>query len=347
MDGVGGGAFADLVAAAPQAQAVGVGEVGADAADEDDVLVAGVQGHGVALIGQVVHQAAAGGVGDGFPGLGHGDGLIKMQAGGDGVAAHHRHPDAGAAHQQLRQVHNLPALVLQLHFLAGIALVLLAANLGNQVEGNLVGEHLGLVLLPSGQCLHLVHQLDGAAGTGTGHRLIGGDGHGADGADGVQGIDGGGGDDGGAVGVGDDALVLLHVLGVDFRHHQGHIVIQPEGGGIVHEDSTGLHNGGGEALGDVVFRSAQHNVHALESVVRRLPDGDGLAPEGYRLSRRPGRGQRHQLPHREVPLCQNLHHFLPHCARCAQDCYRVLFHFYHSYFLITLLAGYTVKCKTF
>ena len=61
LDGVGGGTLADLVAAAPQAQAVGIGQVGTDAADVDDILAGGVQGHGVLLGIQVIHQLDAGG----------------------------------------------------------------------------------------------------------------------------------------------------------------------------------------------------------------------------------------------------------------------------------------------
>ena len=39
LDGVGGGAFSYLVAAAPQGDAVGVGEVGANPADEHRVQI--------------------------------------------------------------------------------------------------------------------------------------------------------------------------------------------------------------------------------------------------------------------------------------------------------------------
>ena len=65
-----------------------------------------------------------------------------------------RKPDAGTADTQLGQVHDLPALVLHFHLFAGVALELLAADLGNQVEGDLVGEHLGLVGLAVAQGLH-------------------------------------------------------------------------------------------------------------------------------------------------------------------------------------------------
>ena len=56
LDGVGRGALPDLVAAAPQRQAVLVGQVVADAADEYDVLIAGLQRHGIALGREVIHE---------------------------------------------------------------------------------------------------------------------------------------------------------------------------------------------------------------------------------------------------------------------------------------------------
>ena len=122
LDGVGSGALADLIAAAPQAQAVVVRQVGTDTADEHNILIGGVQRHGVLLVFQVVHQLAAGSLGDDLPCLLHGDRHIKVAADGNGVAAHHRDTDTGAADLQLRQVHDLAAFVLHLHFFAGVAL---------------------------------------------------------------------------------------------------------------------------------------------------------------------------------------------------------------------------------
>jgi len=195
------------------------------------------------------------------------------------VAADNGHPDAGAADLQLRQVHDLPTLVLHLHFLAGVALELLAADLGDQVIRDLVGEDLGLVGFPMAQSLNLVHQLHRAAGAGTGNRLIGGGSHGLDGRNGVQGVHRGDGDNGGAVGVGDDAIVPCYVLGVHFGNDEGHLGVKTEGGGIVHEDRAGLDNGGSEALRNVVFGGTQNNVHTLESLVTGLLNGHVLALE--------------------------------------------------------------------
>ena len=56
------------------------------------------------------------------------------------MRAQHRHAHAGAVHAQLGQVHDLAALVLQLHLLGGKALFLDAANLRNQVARELGGK---------------------------------------------------------------------------------------------------------------------------------------------------------------------------------------------------------------
>ena len=64
LDGIGGSALADLVAAAPQTDAVLIGQIGTDTAHEDDVLIGGLQRHGIALIGQIIHQLDAGSLGN-------------------------------------------------------------------------------------------------------------------------------------------------------------------------------------------------------------------------------------------------------------------------------------------
>ena len=249
-----------------------------------------------------------------------------MAAHGDGVAADNRHTHTGAGDLQLGQVHDLPALILHLHFLAGVAIALLTADLGNQVVGDLVGEHLGLIGLTLPQGLHLVLKLDGAACAGTGHSLIGGGSHGADGSQSIQRIDRRNGNDGGAVGVSDDAAVPGHVLGVDLGHDQGHLGIQPEGRGIIHKHSTGLHDGGSELLGNVILRCAQHDIHALKGLVPGFLNGYLFIAPLQCLACASCAGQRNQLANREIALLENLHHFLSHGAGGTQNGNGILFH---------------------
>ena len=265
-------------------------------------------------------------MGDDFPDLFHGDRHVKVAGDGDGVAADHGNTDAGAGDCQIRQVHQLPAFVLHLHFFAGVAFKLFAADLGNQVECDLMGEDLGLVGLALTQGFHFVHQFNGTACTGTGNSLIGGGSHGADGGDLVQRIDSGDGDDGGAVGVGDDALVVLHILGVDLRNDQRHIGVQTECGGVIHEGGTGCHDGRGKPLGNVVFSSTQDDVHTLKGFIAGFLYGDIFAAELHGFAGASGAGQRNQLSHGEIPLLQNFHHFTSYGAGSAQDGNSISFH---------------------
>ena len=74
-------------------------------------------------------------------------------------------------------MHNFSALILHLHFLARVALKLLAADLRDEVIGNLMGKDLRLDGPARAQSLDLLGKLQRAARTGAGNRLIGRGGH--------------------------------------------------------------------------------------------------------------------------------------------------------------------------
>ena len=78
LHGVGGGTLAHLIAAAPEVQAVVAGKVVPDAAHEHDVLIGGIQRHGILLVLEIVHQAAACRLGDGGLGVGHADLMLAF-----------------------------------------------------------------------------------------------------------------------------------------------------------------------------------------------------------------------------------------------------------------------------
>ena len=87
------------------------------------------------------------------------------------------------------------------------------------------------------------------------------------------------GDGRGAIGVGDDALVLLDVGGIDFRHDERHRFVHAEGAGVIHDHATGLGGDGCEFLGDAAARAEQRNVNARERILGEFGDGDVLALE--------------------------------------------------------------------
>ena len=242
------------------------------------------------------------------------------------MGAHHRHAHAGAAHLQIGQVHDLAALVLHLHLLGGVAVVQLAADHGDDVGENLAGEGAALNRLALGLGDDLALQLAHALHARAGHRLIGAGDHLLDLGDLADAAQGHQRDDGGAVRVGDDALVELRVIGVDLRHHQRNLRIHAEGGGIVHEHRAGLHDCRGEVLGLGVLHRAQHEVHALEGVFGGLLNGDLLTAEGDGLAGAACAGEGEQGSHGEVALLQNADHLLSNCAGGAENCHIVGLH---------------------
>ena len=246
------------------------------------------------------------------------------------MRAHHGHPHAGAADQHLGEVQDLPALVLHLHLLAGVAEILLGPDLRDHVVGDGVGKGPGLVRLALELRLDLLGKLPHARHARAADGLVGGGYHGLDGAGLSEGRHGHQRDDGGAVGVRDDAFMPFRVLGVDLRHDQGHVLLQPEGAGIVHEHGPRVQDVRCEPHGDVVLRRAQNQVEALERVFLRLGDGHRLPLIQDGLAGAPGAGQGPEALHGEVPLRQNLQHLLAHRAGGSQDAY---VHSLHGLFL--------------
>ena len=252
--------------------------------------------------------------------------MHEVHGGGDGVAAHDGHAHAGARDVHVRQVQDLAALVLELHLLGGVAVALLAADLRDDVVGDLVREHLRRVGLAGAQGVDLVLQLDRAACARAGHGLIRRHDHVADGRELAQRVDGGQRDDGRAVGIRDDAVVQLHVPGIDLRHDERYVRVQAEGRGVIHEHGAGAHDRGGEALGNVVFRRAEDDVHAGEGGVRRFLDDDVLPLPRHDFAGRAGAREQMQLPDGELALGEDLHHFLSDGAAGAENGNTILLH---------------------
>ena len=86
-------------------------------------------------------------------------------------------------------------------------------------------------------------------------------------------------DGGGAVRVCDDALMALHVRGVDFRHHERDFRVLTEERGIVHDHRAGFHSMRGKVTRDAATRAEERDVDALERIRCELLDGDVLALE--------------------------------------------------------------------
>ena len=242
------------------------------------------------------------------------------------MAADDGHARAGAADLHLGQVEDLAALVLHLHLLAGVALEGLAADLGNDVVRDLILEDLGLKVLALGKGLDLIVEFVDAALARAADGLIGRGDDRLDGAFLGEGIDGYKRDDRGAVGIRDDALVPLHVLGVDLGNDEGNIGVEAEGARVIDEHRARLDDRGSETLGDVVLGRAKDDVEPFKGIVGGFDDGAFLPAERDLTARASGACDGTKGRDREIALFENFDHFLTDGARCAENTDIDLFH---------------------
>ena len=114
---------------------------------------------------------------------------------------------------------DLSALILELHLLGSVVFIRWAADFGDQIVGDLIREYMGLYRLAFVQGIHLSFQLHRATGTGTGNRLICSSYHAGDWRKTAQCRNRYQSDDGGAVWIGNDAMMMQSIFRVDFRNN--------------------------------------------------------------------------------------------------------------------------------
>ena len=133
-------------------------------------------------------------------------------------------------------------------------------------------------------------------------------------------------DDGRAVGVGNETMMPLDVVGIDLGHDQRHLGIQAEGVAVVDHDGAALDSLGQQLLGDIVTGGTEHDVAALKGLGASLLNHNLLAAELDGLTRRACARQQLELTDRKLLLVQALEHLGAHGSRRAQNSNRVLFH---------------------
>ena len=107
LNGIGGGTLTDLIPTAPKNDTLIVGQILTDTTHEDQILIAGIQRHGILLLGGIVHQNATGSSRNGSLDLIHGQLLLRADRCHNGVRANHGNADAGAGNGQIGQVEDL------------------------------------------------------------------------------------------------------------------------------------------------------------------------------------------------------------------------------------------------
>ena len=106
--------------------------------------------------------------------------------------------------------------------------------------------------------------------------------------------------DGGAVRVGDDALVIPDAAGVDLGDHQRDVRVHAEGRGIVDHNGACLDRNRRELAGNAAAGREQRDVDALEGALGEFLDHDLFAAERDGLAGGAGAGQRLELADRKT-----------------------------------------------
>lgn len=91
---------------------------------------------------------------------------------------------------------------------------------------------------------------------------------------------------------------------VDFRHHQGHVRVLAEGGGIVDDHAARGRGNGGELQGNAAACAEQGDVHAVKGFFRQFFHSQHFSPEGDLFSGGPGGGQKLQGAYGKVACFQ-------------------------------------------
>ena len=288
-------------------------------ADEDGILAGTFDRGDIAAILALIHHLDAGEVAQRDARLLGGDRLFEFDVHGFAVAAEHRHPHAGGGELDVR-VQDLLGLHHHLPFFLGETGIQEDINVGNDVEGDLLGEaslrdRVGHEHGP-GLGEQLVHRLF----SGARHRLIGRDHDPLDDRQVMQRLQRQHQLGGGAVGIGDDALGnLVQRLGVHFGHHQRHAAVHAPGAGVINHDAALGGDLGRPFLGDGAAGAHQDNVGALEVVMLQRLGLEVVIAKGDIAAHRAGGGQRHHLGNGKLALRQDLQHLAPDIAGGADD----------------------------
>ena len=120
--------------------------------------------------------------------------------------------------------------------------------------------------------------------------------------------------DGGAVGVGDHALVKFGIFRVDFRNDQRHIIFHAECAGVINHQSTGIHHCLAIFLGNIRTGTEQSKIHTLEGFGRHFLNCNISAAKFSSLTGRTLGSQKLQIANRKITLFQRLDHFYTDCT---------------------------------
>ena len=128
-----------------------------------------------------------------------------------------------------------------------------------------------------------------------------------------------------AVGVSDNALVLQDVFGVNLRHNQRHLGIHTEGAGVVDNNGTSFHSVRSELLGNAAT-SEQSDINTLEGVFGSLLYSICFTHKFNLLACAALGSQQTQFCKWEISFFDKLQKFSTNSTGSAQNSNVILFH---------------------
>ena len=245
------------------------------------------------------------------------DGILELDIDRLGMADEDRHAHAGRRDRDIG-IEDLARLHLHLPLLLGRAVGHEDVDMGDAVEGDLLGEALAVDRRIGVDGAGLVEELVHRLLAGAGDRLIGGHDHALDPRQIMQRLQRHHHLDGRAIGIGDDVALLVagDGIGIDLRHDQRHVGIHAELGGIVDDDAAGRRGPGRMHRRDLGPRREQRDIDAPEIEGIEIADlQDIVLAIGDLHPGRAGGGHRDHFLDRKLALRQGLQHLAADIAR--------------------------------
>ena len=229
-------------------------------------------------------------------------------------------------------MHNLSSFVDHLHLFFGVEIVKENINLRNQVKRNRImlrqtcgRKNVCLHLTALAVSLGLLGELVNALLAGAGNSLIGRNDDTFNACQVIQRFQCHNHNNCRAVRVGNNALVLQDVLGVNLRHNQRHFGVHTEGAGVINNNGTSLYSVGSKLLGNAAT-CEQSNINALERVLGSLLHSIYFAHKFNLLACAALGSQQMQFCKWEVSFFNQLQKFSTNSTGSAQNSNVILFH---------------------
>src|SRR3990172_2438597 len=248
------------------------------------------------------------------------------------MAPEYRHANGGGSDPDGIVFHDLLRLVHHLHLFPGVAVVQKGVDVREAVESDLVRIDLCLdrfeIQERHGLSGEFVYGLFPRAGYG----LERGDHDALDLRRVVDRLQDHDHADGGAVRIGDDAVVRGDGMRIHLGHHERDLRVHAECARVVYHHGARCRSGRGELMAPRSARGKKRNINALEGILLELLNRPLTAAEVKPLACRPVGRKENERGHREVALFEDVDH-LPANNSCRACNGNYVFVFFLEHYL--------------